>query len=255
MAGAGDLDPLGVRELGPVAGRRVGQRQQLVLGAPDEAQRAGDPLRLGLPALALGEGEQRLGVAGGGAADQVGDEVGGDVVGIASRRRGRPLAALRRGGDLVAPAGRLRAPSAPSRGSNRASPRSPGRPRIQPPAGAIATTERARPRWASRSATKPPSELPATAGASQPSSSSIDSSASTIASSLAPPSAKGGPPACPARVGANTSKRRSSAGNTGSQVRQVSVNPCSRHQRRPLAATVRRREAHACSVEGPKTDI
>ena len=45
------------RQLGPVASRRGGQRQQLVLGAPDEAQRAGDPLRLDLPALVLGEGE------------------------------------------------------------------------------------------------------------------------------------------------------------------------------------------------------
>jgi len=74
MAGALDLDPLGLRELRSVSCRGARQRQDLVLGAPDEADGTGDPLGVESPALALGEGDERLGVADGGAADQVGDE-------------------------------------------------------------------------------------------------------------------------------------------------------------------------------------
>src|SRR3954470_14971908 len=95
----------------------------------------------------------------------------------------------------------------------------------QPPAGASATTDSARPRAASWSARKPPSELPAMCAVAKPASSIARSSASGSVAALNSP-ASGGPPAWPASVGASTSCSRSSAGRTRSQVRQVSVKPC-----------------------------
>lgn len=61
VAGALDLDPLGPRELDAEAGPGGGEGQDLVVGAPDEADRTGDSLRVEPPALALGEGDEGSG--------------------------------------------------------------------------------------------------------------------------------------------------------------------------------------------------
>ena len=114
------------------------------------------------------------------------------------RLRGRHMIAGSRGAEAFV----SRSWRAKKRARRRVSPS----PSVQPPAGASATTLRARPRFASSSASAPPIEFPTRWAFPTPSSSRCPSSESAPRSSVMSQSAGyGGPPSCPASVGAMTS--------------------------------------------------
>ena len=155
VADAVEHHPVGVRErLVPVALRRDGPRQDPVLRAPDDPDRALDPL--GVEPVAL-DGEvleqRQRGRAAGRALIWCASRSGGmcsNSNGQELRRAPPTLRARRRSARRTAP---RRGPAPAWSGGARSRPRRLGSPGSQPPAGASATTVRARPRAASASAT------------------------------------------------------------------------------------------------------
>src|SRR4051794_9608172 len=91
-------DPVRVRQLALEPRRGRGPRKQLVLGAPEDPQRAVDRAEGGLRARCDVDHAGRVPAQRGGA-DDVLDGLGRDVLGAFDQRRGRPPAALGRRGD------------------------------------------------------------------------------------------------------------------------------------------------------------
>jgi hypothetical protein len=205
VADALKLDPVGVGQ--PVVAQSRGggrPRQQLVVCAPHDPYRAADVLRVERPALAQRVVDQCQRRSAARHAEHLVDEqLDWDVLEV--RDEGRRRDAVHR--QSPGPLRRAARSSSPARAAPTGSSACPlydSSPCAQPPAGASATTVSARPRAASCSETLPPSELPTMCAVAKPASSIACSTASAHTASLISPTI-GGPPACPASVGASTS--------------------------------------------------
>ena len=96
MPDAVELDPVGLGETLQVAGGGAGPREDAVVGAPNDPHRALDPVRVEGPADPMRYLDQReAGVARGGAAELVHEELDRDVLVAHGDVDGRPAAALR----------------------------------------------------------------------------------------------------------------------------------------------------------------